>query len=171
MTEINVPPVGANGNLVVRDIGGETPAGDQTILTLSAQLAAVLDDPEASDERWDTAETIAATIPTTPAEAVVVVSILTNPDIGLEAGQTETHLTAARSLEAGLRAMAANETVTNNAAAFTEATSLFAEAGLARMPAEPTESMVAAAERTGIDPEQFRVGYRAAVAAYLTEAA
>jgi len=142
-----------------------------TVSIMATQLAAALSDPDASDARWDLAETIAATIPATPADAVVVVSLLTDPNIGLEAGQTETHLTAARSLEAGLRAMAANETVTDTAAAFNETTALFAEAGRVKLPAEPTDGMVAAAEQAGVDPEQFRAGYRAAVAAYLVEAA
>lgn len=138
---------------------------------LSAQLAAALSNPDASDARWDLAEAIAATVPATPADAAVVVALLTCPAMGLEAGQAEMHLTAARSLEAGLRAMAANETVTDASGAFNEATALFAEAGRVKLPAEPTDGMVAAAEQAGVDPEQFRAGYRAAVAAYLEEAA
>ncbi|CAO3447372.1 hypothetical protein [Azospirillum argentinense] len=141
-----------------------------TLPTLSAQLAAALSDPDASDTRWDLAETIATTIPATPADAVAVISILTNPDIGLDAGQTEVHLTAARSLEAGLRAMAAAP----DADAFGAAISAFdqaAERALA-LPLEPTPAMVdAAVAATGCTAAKARAGFAAMVEAYRREAA
>lgn len=61
--------------------------------------------------------------------------------------------------------------VADAVSAFNEATALFAEAGRVKLPAEPTDGMIAAAEQAGVDPERFRAGYRAAVAAYLEEAA
>ncbi|MGY0713120.1 hypothetical protein [Azospirillum argentinense] len=141
-----------------------------TLPTLSAQLAAILSDPDASDVRWDLADAIAATVPTTPEEAVVVVSILTNPDIGLEAGQTETHLTAARSLEAGLRAMA----TAPNPDAFGAAISAFDQAAerVLALPLEPTPAMVdAAVAATGCTAAKARAGFAAMVEAYRREAA
>ncbi|CAO3416521.1 hypothetical protein [Azospirillum argentinense] len=141
---------------------------------LSAQLAAVLSDPDASDVRWDLAETIAATIPATPAEAVVVVSILTDPNIGLDAGQTETHLTAARSLEAGLRAMVSRNGATPNADAFGAAISAFDQAAerVLALPLEPTPAMVdAAVAATGCTAAKARAGFAAMVEAYRREAA
>ncbi|GAA4250613.1 hypothetical protein GBZ26_03315 [Azospirillum formosense] len=147
----------------------ETPRAT-TLSALSVQLAAALSDPDASDARWDLAEMIATSIPTTPAEAVVVVGLLTNADIGLEAGQTEVHLTAARSLEAGLRAMA----TAPEADAFGAAISAFdqaAERALA-LPLEPTPAMVdAAVAATGCTAAKARAGFAAMVEAFRREAA
>ncbi|WP_188262197.1 hypothetical protein [Azospirillum tabaci] len=157
--------------------GRAVPGESAALPALSARLAASLADLNAAGDRdaygirREIAQTIAATVPVTPADAIAVVSLLTNPEIGLEIGQDKLHLTAARSLEAGLRAMAANETITDTAATFNETAALFAEAGRVKLPAEPTDCMVAAAEQAGVDPERFRAGYRAAVAAFLLEAA
>jgi hypothetical protein len=148
----------------------EAPGESAALPALSVQLAAALSDPDASDQRWDIADTIAATVPTTPAEAVFVVSLLTNPDIGLDAGQTEVHLTAARSLEAGLRAMA----TAPDADAFGAAISAFdqaAERALA-LPLEPTPAMVdAAVAATGCTVAKARAGFAAMVEAFRREAA
>ncbi|TWA87154.1 hypothetical protein FBZ83_10116 [Azospirillum brasilense] len=134
--------------------GQAAPGEIAALPALSAQLAAALSDPDASDVRWDLADAIAASIPATPEEAIVVVSLLTNQDIGLDAGQTEVHLTAARSLEAGLRAMAAN--ADNSIAAMDdEIAGIGAEAATA-----PPEALIAgAAERAGITVEQARACY------------
>ncbi|MBK3735703.1 hypothetical protein GAY29_21895 [Azospirillum brasilense] len=134
--------------------GQAAPGESAALSALSAQLAAALSDPDASDQRWDLADTIAATVPATPEEAVVVISLLTNPDIGLDAGQTETHLTAARSQEAGLRAMAANA---DNSIAAMDDEIAGTPAGAATA---PPESLIAgAAERAGITVEQARACY------------
>ena len=95
-------------------------------------------------------------------------ALLTNPDIGLEAGQAEMHLTAARSLEAGLRAMAAApDTFGAAISAFDQA----AERALA-LPLEPTAAMVnAAVTATGCTPEKARAGFAAMVEAFRREAA
>ncbi|QCO05430.1 hypothetical protein [Azospirillum argentinense] len=130
------------------------PGESAALSALSARLAAVLSDPATPDACWDIAESIAATIPATPTEAAVVVSILTNPNIGLEAGLTSTHLTAARSLEAGLRAMAAN--ADNGIAAMDDE---IAGIGVGAATAPPESLIAGAAERAGISIEQARACY------------
>ncbi|MGR0183231.1 hypothetical protein [Azospirillum aestuarii] len=150
MTEHNVRSQERDGNGLLTPL----PVQEACVTALSAQLSAALSDPDASDDRWDIIETIAATIPTTPTEAVAVVSILTDPNIGLDAGQTETHLTAARSLEAGLRAMAAN--ADNSIAAMDDE---IAGIGVSAATAPPETLIAGAAERAGITIEQARACY------------